>query len=194
MVLLFTDSRVRSRVVTTFKNQFKSIEEAEINLDLTILSILGEYPSKSHQQPHGVNKYTQTPKLVQQQQQHLVPYGPPRPPSVQEMDDLFAKFANEKGISTNPGNFVSIALNAMKLLEQHGKSNLIYKFAYCLATSSPITNKPLFDLSRMPFGMLEYQIEFFSSTNSSQVSVINNYNESGTYVLCRVGYEEFLSY
>jgi hypothetical protein len=57
----------------------------------------------------------------------------------------------------------------MEMLEKKGKSNLLYKFAYCLATKCPGSDQFLFDVDRMPFGLVEYQIEFFSCTNVMQV-------------------------
>ena len=74
------------------------------------------------------------------------------------------------GIDTNPGNFASLSAKAMKLLQSQGKTNLVYRFAYVIATAHPESDESLLPLNRMPFGLIEYQIDFFSSTNISQVS------------------------
>lgn len=150
----------------TLKGKFKSIEDAETELDLTISSYMIVENVQLHK-TKGVNKTTQTVEMNGQQSDQRC--GPCTP---LHLNSLFLKLANDVGIKTNPSNFASLALKAMKILEEYSKSNLLYKFAYCLATDSPRTSKPLFDLTRMPFGLVEYQIEFFSCTNIMQVTVI----------------------
>ena len=58
----------------------------------------------------------------------------------------------------------------MKLLQSQGKTNLVYRFAYVIDTARPESDESLLPLNRTPFGWIEYQIVFFSSTNISQVS------------------------
>ena len=74
------------------------------------------------------------------------------------------------GIDTNQGNFASLSAKAMKLPQSQGKTNLVYRFAYVIATARPESDESLLPLNRMPYGLIEYQIDFFSSTNISQVS------------------------
>ena len=78
---------------------------------------------------------------------------------------LFTTF----NINTNPADFIVLSLDAMLLLQQANKSNLVYKVAYCLGTKRPGSDQPLLPLERMPFGLIQYQFDFFRSTNSSQV-------------------------
>ena len=63
------------------------------------------------------------------------------------LDKQFADVAIAEGIDTNPADFASISLGAMKVLQESGKPNL----------------------HRMPFGLMQYQMEFFTSTNVMQV-------------------------
>ncbi|KAI8503729.1 hypothetical protein Bbelb_187000 [Branchiostoma belcheri] len=51
----------------------------------------------------------------------------------------------------------------------NNKPNLLYKFAQILSTNRPGTNIPLLQLDRMPFGLIQYQLEFYSSTNVHQI-------------------------
>ena len=81
----------------------------------------------------------------------------------------FLKLALRVGIDTNPADFASLSVKAMEVLQSHQKNNLLYKFAYCIATTRPGSKEMLFPLNRMPFGLVEYQIEFFASTNIVQV-------------------------
>ena len=65
-------------------------------------------------------------------------------------------------------------MHAMKRLQDNGKNNLIYKFALCIVSNRPGSNDSLFLINRMPFGMVEYQIEFFSATNIMGVSLLSD--------------------
>jgi hypothetical protein len=89
--------------------------------------------------------------------------------TVDDADKQFLYLAKKRGISSNPSNFISLSLGAMSTLQDKGMSNLIYKFSYCIGTKHPDKDQPLIDLERMPFGLIEYQIEFFSCTNIQQV-------------------------
>ena len=84
-------------------------------------------------------------------------------------DCCFMHLATSNDIDSNPSDFISRLILCMKTLQEHGKSNLLYKFAYCISERRPGTNKPLFPIDRMPFGLVEHQIEFFGCTNIMQV-------------------------
>jgi len=85
----------------------------------------------------------------------------------------FLKLALKGGINTNPANFATLSVKAMKVLQENGKNNLLYKFGYCIANTRPGSEEPLLPINRMPFGLVEYQIEFFSSTNIAQVGYLS---------------------
>ena len=82
---------------------------------------------------------------------------------------LFLQLALANNITSNPANFCSLSLKAMELLKQNNKNNLLYKFAFALCDTKPGTDEPVFPMDRMPFGLVEYQIEFFSCTHVKQV-------------------------
>lgn len=83
----------------------------------------------------------------------------------------FLELALKKGIDSNPANFAELSVHAMKILQENNKNNLVYKFVQCIATNRPACNESLFPLEGMPFGLVEYQIEFFSATNVMQVGL-----------------------
>ena len=82
------------------------------------------------------------------------------------LDDMFLTAAVHRGITSNPLSFASTSLNGLKLLQDSGKTNLISKWSRCIWGPE---GKPKLDFGRMPFGLIEYQIEFFSCTNVMQV-------------------------
>ncbi|XP_028512968.1 uncharacterized protein LOC114574477 [Exaiptasia diaphana] len=91
------------------------------------------------------------------------------------VDELFLKVASTDGIDSNPGNFASLSIKAMKRLQEEKKNNLIYKYSQAIATDRPDRRSPLMPLNRMPFGMIEYCIEFFTCTNVMQIKEPNDY-------------------
>lgn len=87
-----------------------------------------------------------------------------------ELADLaFLELALKSGINSNPANFTELAIHSMKRLQENSKNNLIYKFALCIASNRLGSNDSRLPINRMPFGMVKYQIEFFSATNIMQV-------------------------
>ena len=79
------------------------------------------------------------------------------------VDELYRMRAEQMGSDTNPTDFASMSLKAMLRLQQAGKPNLVYKWCQCLEGVSGRSGQ---DLERMPFGMLEYIIQFYSCTNA----------------------------
>lgn len=86
------------------------------------------------------------------------------------MEELYAWQAKKMGVSSSVLGFVQLSLKAMRRLEVNGKVNLVVKFCQCLANDRPDKSGPLVPLHRMPFGMIQYCIEFFTCTNVMQVS------------------------
>ena len=62
-------------------------------------------------------------------------------------------------------------MNAMKRLEDNSKPNLVLKFCQGLARDRPNNAGQLIPIHRMPFGLIQYCIEFFTCTNVMQVGV-----------------------
>ena len=83
------------------------------------------------------------------------------------IDKMFAHLSSSCGIKLS--NFISLSVEAMISLQNAGKSNLIYKWAKCIVGEG---GKPLMQLNRMPFGLIEYQMEFFTATDVMQVCML----------------------
>jgi hypothetical protein len=83
---------------------------------------------------------------------------------------LFLHLALAHNITSNPANFCSLSIKAMQQLMKNNKNNLLYKFAFTLCNTKPGTDELLFPMDRMPFGLVEYQIEFFSCAHIRQVN------------------------
>lgn len=84
------------------------------------------------------------------------------------IDEAFLSLAMKNGLTSNPKYFVSTSIMAMKRLSSENKPNLVYKFSQML-TLQKTTNSPVLQLDRMPFGLLDYIIQFFTAVNVNQV-------------------------
>ena len=179
---------------TFLRGKFKNLEAAEEAYHLTLSDCLTELtvggPKTRKQNPQALCTSKKTTSELTNELNH----PEPRAVSLSAMssDQLlealssleeeklefvanasFLKLALNGGINTNPGNFATLSVKAMKVLQENGKNNLLLKFGYCIATTRPESLEPLFPINRMPFGLVEYQIEFFSSTNIGQVCYLN---------------------
>ena len=191
---IFLDTRIRARVFNSLKVKFPKLEDAEEFYNLTLSSCLNEMEQTPA--PRGitvpqspadmVDKVTQTPAHEESAVMSAstttigtcttvcvdftAVISSLNEAQLTELANLcFLELALKNGIDSNPADFVSLSVSAMKKLQEQKKNNLVYKFAFCLARNRPGSDKTLFPLDRMPFGLVEYQIDFFSATNIMQV-------------------------
>ena len=69
------------------------------------------------------------------------------------------------------GNFLSSSLSVMKTLFDAKKANLILKLSNCFEGL-----RPRMPIDRMPFGLLDYNIKFFSSSSSVNLQLESHYS------------------
>ena len=94
------------------------------------------------------------------------------------IDESFTRLAVKKGITSNPRHFASISIEAMKHLQMEKKPNLVYKFSEMLTLQkSGNPAEPVIQLGQMPFGLIEYVIQFLVTPHVKQVytQFFNNY-------------------
>lgn len=92
--------------------------------------------------------------------------------SILVLNECFQVTAEKMGIETNVLNFPHLSLKSMKTLQDLGKTNTIYNLSKVAGELRPDGSGTLIPLKRMPFGMVQYIIDFFASTNVMQVSTI----------------------
>ena len=89
-------------------------------------------------------------------------------------DQLYALVAEKMGLTSTVLGFVRLSLEAMRRLELNDKVNLVIKFCQGFANDRPDKSDPLIPLHRMPFGLLQYCIEFFTCTTVMQVTLVSS--------------------
>eukprot|EP00112_Aurelia_sp_Birch-Aquarium-sp1_P020692 Seg5393.1 transcript_id=Seg5393.1/GoldUCD/mRNA.D3Y31 product="hypothetical protein" protein_id=Seg5393.1/GoldUCD/D3Y31 len=121
------------------------------------------------------------------------------------LDELYAKVAKTSGITSNPRDFASLPISAMLELQGANKPNLVYQWVKCILRRTD--DSALHPVNRKPFGLLQYQIEFVSCTNTSQIHESDDYRKwldtmeaefrgdfsSSSEDQCGVGLIEFIS-
>ena len=180
---------MRARLLNHVKANFRTLDAAEEHYNLTLSNYLEEM-----EQSRDSEKRTPV-KVVDKVNQNL--YGEQSEiHDVAESKNLvnlkslmagldsaelvelanlaFLELAIQNGINSNPANFAELVMHAMKRLQDNGKNNLIYKFALCIASNRPGSNDSLFPINRMPFGLMEFQIELFSATNIMGVGLLSD--------------------
>lgn len=90
----------------------------------------------------------------------------------QFLDQMFQSVAEEEGLKIGTANFTSLSLRAMKTLKENSKPNVVKDFVKCLGTKRPNSQEPLMPVTRMPFGLIQHQIQFFCASDIRQVIYI----------------------
>lgn len=70
-------------------------------------------------------------------------------------------------------DFLDTSISAMKTLFDEGKHNLLYHLSKCFKRD--IQQGTRMPLHMMPFGLIDYNIRFFSSTSSQKICIEDHY-------------------
>ena len=89
------------------------------------------------------------------------------PPHVQieVISNMYNTYASSSypGLSV-PSDFLELSLKAMSRLQDSSKSNILYGLARGFGTLREDSSDSLIPIGRMPFGLLEYVVDFFQSS------------------------------
>ena len=198
-ISFFLDNRVRGRVCTFFRGKFQTLEAAEEAYNLSLSGCLEELTLERRSRQTSKRPSEQTTGAATGNDNLPLNNNVPAdlktamykslennvstlPQFIEKLISLtdatalnaianlcFMQLVVHAGIDSNPADYISRSLTAMKALKDWGKENLLYKFAFCLAEKFPGTERPILEMDRMPFGLIEYQLLFFSCTNMMQV-------------------------
>ena len=90
------------------------------------------------------------------------------------ISDCFSTHASRYYGLSVPKDFVKLSLCAMRRLKDVGKLNVIYGLAMGIGTEPPDGSDSCFPTTRMPFGLLQYMVQFFITEPGHQVSVVTS--------------------
>lgn len=74
-----------------------------------------------------------------------------------------------------PRDFVKLSLHGMQNLHMHGKSNTIYHLSKCVGELRPDSMTTRVPITWMPFGLISYNCEFFSSDDVTNLHASKDY-------------------
>lgn len=90
------------------------------------------------------------------------------------LSNVFDLFLKESTFLTHiPDDFIKLSINGMSHLRKCGRSNVIYSLAKSLGTMRPDQTDSLLPARRMPMGLIEHCVNFFSATAVNQVCTYN---------------------
>ena len=75
-----------------------------------------------------------------------------------------------------PSDFLKLVVSAFNHLHQSRRSNVVYLLAMALGTTRPDGSDSLLPTSRMPMGLLEYIVTFFTASSVQKASFHNYYS------------------
>ena len=68
-------------------------------------------------------------------------------------------------------DFLQLVFSAMQHLKKNGRSNLVYQLCKCVGTMRSDGSDSLLPVKRMPTGLIEYVLNFYSAQTVTKVSV-----------------------
>ena len=88
---------------------------------------------------------------------------------LQILSSLYQSYALSAKDVLIPLDFLSLSIEAMINLKHAGRTNVLYKFAKATGTMRDDGSDTLLPVKRLPLGLLEHCVNFFTATYITQV-------------------------
>lgn len=189
------ESSICRHVSIDLKKKFKTLDDAEAALGISVQTYIDGSPNLPSEPSPSTDDLNLSPSLVQKlsclSQKHLIDLiteglsllgtnfnlaelltnflNKASVNALNVVEQLYLWLAQKMGISSSVLGFVELSLAAMQRSQANNKVNFVVKFCQCLAIDRPDKSGPLMPIHRMPFGLIQYCIEFFTCTNVMQV-------------------------
>ena len=98
------------------------------------------------------------------------------PNQTEILELLFSIACKTHEISSLPHRYIHNSLSAMRYLQSRSKSNILDGAARVFGNMRRDKSDSMFPTKRMPFGLLEYCINFYSSKSCSEVPACSSCN------------------
>ena len=88
------------------------------------------------------------------------------------LSDMFSRFLKQRFQTKVPpgtGDFLKLVVQGIERLHASGRTNVIYLLAKALGTTLSDGSDSLLPTSRMPMGLVEYIVSFFTASSVQQV-------------------------
>ena len=144
---------MRARVAGNLRRKFPTVDEAETFFDVNIEGDSVDTPTVQLEEKNPVSMHDILKSIESFSHSDIV-----------TLTEKFFESLCGKVEITYPQHFIENYLNAMKKLTSNSKPNVV-------ASLSAIIAKKRISVSRMPWGMLEYNIEFFACHHVNEVRI-----------------------
>lgn len=88
------------------------------------------------------------------------------------ISEMFSAYAHSQGVSVS-NDFLRLFLQASNHLKNCNRINVVYGLAKVIGTLRLDKTDSLLPARRMPMGLVEYLVQFFSADNLTKVSCMN---------------------
>ena len=149
-----TATSVRQRVVNVLKSRYKTVDSAEQSIGIIYD---GESDKNDIVQETSVGDLLSKAKCLSSSDVS------------QLCESLFEEMMIREKIPMPGKDYIGLSLLAMARLAQRQKTNVVYKLAKVIAVNRPNSTEPLLPMNRMPWGLIQYQIDFFACTHINEV-------------------------
>ena len=164
-LFIYLGKACRLRATTALCKRFKSPLEADAHFSQQLSS-----PSSDSVMDTGVTVVDQSLVVSKQQQ-------------TDECLKFFASLENDdqlrlltelfsRHFPSVKSDFLPLIIDSMKYLRKCNRTNVIYTLARVVGTPRPDGTDSLLPVKRMPFGLLEYTINFFGATSTQKVLLL----------------------
>ena len=85
------------------------------------------------------------------------------------LNKLFCGLLQKNSACVCPDEFLELSANAMAHLHNCQCSNVVYLLSQALGTVRPDSSDSLLPANRMPMGLIEYSVSFFTSQHINEV-------------------------
>ena len=85
------------------------------------------------------------------------------------LSELFSTYLQHNSCVSPPHDLLKLLVLGMERLKNAGRKNVIYLLAKALGTPRPDGSDSLLPVSRMPMGLLEHMVNFFTASSVQQV-------------------------
>ena len=152
-----TASSVRQRVCNVLKDRYTSVDQAEHAIGI---SYEGDSDKDDDNNGNSVNELLNKAKCL------------PLSDLSDLCEALYQELLAREKIPLPGRDFISHSVAAMQRLKQRQKSNVLYKLAKVIAVNRPDSTEPLMPMNRMPWGLVQYQIDFFACSHINEVTIV----------------------
>ena len=177
---------MKARVKNVLRSKYKNVHDAEMAMGISHDASGAEGHLKSESsctsEPDRVN--TDPTQLQESTFEHLLLFctGLDTDKLAKLGEAVFSELLNRQGVPSPGEDFIKLSVLAMETLSHNAKSNVVYKLAKIVACKRPGSDDSLIPLHRMPWGLLQYNIDFFACGHINQVIY---YTVDELIMLCR---------